>query len=247
MNNQLIDFLSLLSNTKSSDLALQEAQSYFHNIGLDKTLYFFCNNKGGDENLNNVERVCNLPSDWWDWYDDNDYGKIDPFFEYCCNSYTPTITGADSLPDWLFVTEKQQKLIAETEEIDFKSGLALPMRLKSENESFGGWNIGTNLPSDKFIHLIGDKMANIAAVATYTHLHIDRLKRSPTPTQKLTVREKECLLWLSKGKMTQGIAEKLGIKPVTVDMHIKNARTKLNATTREQALAIAIYQGQISP
>ncbi|MFC1673063.1 response regulator [Pseudomonadota bacterium] len=62
---------------------------------------------------------------------------------------------------------------------------------------------------------------------------------------KLTEREKECLLWLARGLRNDRISEKLGIKPVTVQLHIDKAKKKLHAATREQALSIAIQIGAV--
>lgn len=63
----------------------------------------------------------------------------------------------------------------------------------------------------------------------------------------LTPRERECLLWLSMGLRNAQIAYRLGIKLVTVEFHLANARRKLNATTREQAVAAAVRMGLIEP
>jgi DNA-binding response OmpR family regulator len=63
----------------------------------------------------------------------------------------------------------------------------------------------------------------------------------------LTAREEECLVWLARGLRLELIAHKLQIKPVTVDLHLTNARKKLSATTRSQAMSIAIQMGLIKP
>ena len=63
----------------------------------------------------------------------------------------------------------------------------------------------------------------------------------------LSPREKECLLWVAQGLRSKQIADKLGLRPVTVELHLKNARTKLRAATRGQAIAIALLNGLISP
>ncbi len=63
----------------------------------------------------------------------------------------------------------------------------------------------------------------------------------------LTIREKECLLWLAKGFRNDRIADKMGVQPVTVEYHFQNCRLKLGAATREQSLAIAIVEGHINP
>ena len=63
----------------------------------------------------------------------------------------------------------------------------------------------------------------------------------------LTDREKECLVWLARGLRNDRIAEKMGIKTVTVQLHLDKARKKLAAATREQALSIAIQIGAVKP
>ncbi len=63
----------------------------------------------------------------------------------------------------------------------------------------------------------------------------------------LTAREQDCLVWLARGLRSDRIADKLNIKPVTVDLHLTNARKKLSASTREQAISIAIQMGLIQP
>lgn len=63
----------------------------------------------------------------------------------------------------------------------------------------------------------------------------------------LTPRECEALLRLAQGLHTAQIAHRMGIAPVTVDKHLRQAREKLGARTREQALAFAIRDGLIAP
>ncbi|MCU0906073.1 MAG: helix-turn-helix transcriptional regulator [Rhodobacteraceae bacterium] len=63
----------------------------------------------------------------------------------------------------------------------------------------------------------------------------------------LSPREREVLLWLAAGLRTAQIAHRMGIEPVTVGLHLRGARRKLGARTREQALAIALRDGHIDP
>lgn len=53
---------------------------------------------------------------------------------------------------------------------------------------------------------------------------------------KLTTRENEVLLLLSKGMNRDEIATKLFISPETVKMHIKNIYRKINAKNKVDAL-----------
>ena len=64
-----------------------------------------------------------------------------------------------------------------------------------------------------------------------------------TTVQNLTPREVECLTGLADGLNSAGIARRLKISVSTVAMHLTNARRKLHAATREQAIAIALRNG----
>jgi len=61
----------------------------------------------------------------------------------------------------------------------------------------------------------------------------------------LTDRESELLSYLAVGLKNDRIAERCGLAEVTVRKHLLSARQKLGATTREQALAIALQNGLI--
>ena len=61
-----------------------------------------------------------------------------------------------------------------------------------------------------------------------------------SPAMALTIREKEILLWVRDGKSTWEVASILGISKDTVKFHMKNIFKKLNASSRSQAVTIAL-------
>ena len=64
---------------------------------------------------------------------------------------------------------------------------------------------------------------------------------------RLSPREREVLSHLAAGRRGDAIAWRMGITLSTVDLHVANARRKLGAATREQALVEAIRYGLIVP
>ncbi|MGI9514297.1 MAG: response regulator transcription factor [Anderseniella sp.] len=58
-------------------------------------------------------------------------------------------------------------------------------------------------------------------------------------------REREVLQWLCAGFRVSTIADKLGISDSAVNLYLEIARAELGAKTREQAVARAIFSGQI--
>ena len=62
------------------------------------------------------------------------------------------------------------------------------------------------------------------------------------PSSALSPRESESLRLLTQGMTNKEIAGKLGLKDVTVKMHLRNAYRKIGATNRIEAVRIAIEQ-----
>ncbi|MDQ3759977.1 MAG: LuxR C-terminal-related transcriptional regulator [Actinomycetota bacterium] len=58
-------------------------------------------------------------------------------------------------------------------------------------------------------------------------------------------REREVLTLLARGATDTQIAEKLALSPTTVQTHVRNAKTKLGARTRAQAVALSLVSGLI--
>jgi DNA-binding CsgD family transcriptional regulator len=62
----------------------------------------------------------------------------------------------------------------------------------------------------------------------------------------LTQRELQCMEGLASGLSNSDIAKQLQISLATVALHLGNARRKLGAKTREQAVALAVKQGFVN-
>lgn len=65
--------------------------------------------------------------------------------------------------------------------------------------------------------------------------------------KKITRREKQCLQWIANGKTSKEIATLLAIAETTVNFHLRNAFTKLNASNRVHLVAKAVALGIVSP
>jgi len=63
----------------------------------------------------------------------------------------------------------------------------------------------------------------------------------------LNAREAECLTWAARGKTSAEVAQILGLTKRTVDFHIDNARQKLQAATRIEAVTKATAGHLIDP
>jgi DNA-binding CsgD family transcriptional regulator len=64
---------------------------------------------------------------------------------------------------------------------------------------------------------------------------------------RLTPREREVLQLLARGLNAPQIGAKLFVSPATVRTHVQNAMARLGASTRIQAVSIALERGEIDP
>ena len=69
----------------------------------------------------------------------------------------------------------------------------------------------------------------------------------PLAPRRPSAREREVLALLATGATDGEIADRLGLSPATVQTHVRNAKTKLGARNRTQAVALAVAQGLIAP
>jgi PAS domain S-box-containing protein len=65
-------------------------------------------------------------------------------------------------------------------------------------------------------------------------------------TGVLSPREHQVVELLASGSTGEEVAERLGISPATVRVHVRNATGKLGANTRTQAVAIAVARGEVA-
>ncbi len=69
----------------------------------------------------------------------------------------------------------------------------------------------------------------------------------PIRRRELSVREAQALRLLAGGMMNARIADAMGISEAMVTKHLRSARWKLNAKTREEAVAKAVRAARIGP
>jgi DNA-binding NarL/FixJ family response regulator len=72
-------------------------------------------------------------------------------------------------------------------------------------------------------------------------------RRATQRMPSLSKREREIMDLLAQGLTGEQVAEKLVLSSETVKTHIRNAMSKLEASTRVHAIAIALREGYIQP
>jgi DNA-binding NarL/FixJ family response regulator len=104
---------------------------------------------------------------------------------------------------------------------------------------------GRRLGADDYV----TKPIDFEVLASIIEARLARVSRAEIWPSKaaLNERETETLTWAARGKTSLEIAQILGLSKRTVDFHIDNARSKLGATTRVEAVTKAASGRLIDP
>ena len=104
---------------------------------------------------------------------------------------------------------------------------------------------GRQLGADDYV----TKPIDFEVLATIITARLAGVARNELWPKRVTLndREVESLTWVARGKTSAEIAQILGLTKRTVDFHIDNARTKLDAATRTEAVIKAATGRLIEP
>lgn len=246
MHNKISDFVIGLDAHKTSDEVWDAACRFFNSEGFSLVSHgYLPKETGADANMAAKSMRVASKEAVLDFYFHHGF-QHDPIFHKPVGSFDPYFTGPDFTERDLHEDEYFE-VMKEVRSLSLRTGLVVPL-LDAQAGDFGRTLLGSALEGKEFTALIGEHgaMYNLAVL-----LMNQRLRALPSKAEidslKLTAKEIECLLWLSNGMRVDRIAEKMGISNATVNFHFSNAKKKLHAVTREQALAKSIYLGIIQP
>lgn len=84
-----------------------------------------------------------------------------------------------------------------------------------------------------------------AIIVANNVMHLKLLTLPHSGARRLTARQREVLQWTGDGKTAQDIAVLLGLKPATVEKHLRLAREALDVETTAQAVMKAAFYNQM--
>jgi DNA-binding CsgD family transcriptional regulator len=133
--------------------------------------------------------------------------------------------------------KRVQEIFDFREKQGISDGYGFP--LKGRLNRFTVLNITGDMSGFSKADIIQLEMYSILFYRRATELFPLKGALAVTDTVVLTDRERECLSWVAKGKTNWDISQILMITERTVQYHIENAREKLGADTRLQAVVAA--------
>ena len=239
----LDDFLEALYGIEDTDRAESARRiwdvtaAFFAANGFDKLIHI-------DTGPEHFALQTTLADAWVARYQDCGYAEIDPFLSRCCATFRPISTGIAYADQHRGLSAAQMNLIDEASNYGINAGFSSTIR-RAGQRGLAGWNIGSSLSRNEVDALRLHSEASLRLAAWHAHEALEQARRQPSG--RLSPREVQCLQFLAQGYRTKDIARALDLSNAAVELYLRNARRKLGAATREQAIAIATVQGVVSP
>lgn len=244
MTMRFEEFAESLPTLTSVGAVWKHTAAYSHALGFSNcTLTLAKKTPTGPQSAN---FFSNLDGKFCDVYSKEGLISDDPFLKFTCASLSAKKIANEGLLAFPNASAKHKIFLDITAQSGAPNGLGVPVRI-SNQDVFGGWIFSCTDVGDIFDLLSEERgqETQLAAVMAYERMVAIKLGEGD-PVTSLSLREKECLLWLCAGFRSSMIADRLSISESAVNLYITNAKHKLGAKTREQAIARAIQSGEIT-
>jgi DNA-binding CsgD family transcriptional regulator len=246
MQHELEQFLESLNHIQTYESAWKTTRNFFRNQGFDHLMHAYGHVADG------AVRIAEINEDWVPdelkkevkrHADDQD----NTVTRHLATRMSPMLLGPDFVDRerdgetfWRYIHEVSAPW-------GIRSAFMLPLRHNSYR-AVGAFGAMSCMKGSEFTRYFSDNGLMLRFASLYADQKLVALKTcEKAEAVRLSPRERDCLLWLSQGLRNDRIAERTGISDRTVEPHLANARCKLKAATREQALARAISLGIVTP
>ncbi|MFT7009168.1 MAG: LuxR family transcriptional activator of bioluminescence operon [Colwellia sp.] len=189
--------------------------------------------------------LTNYPDKWMSLYLAQNKQRTDPIVSYMMSKNSPIVWQYLLSLDQ-FKTAEQQLLMEQAKQYGLENGLSIPIHSMSGEVAV--FSLAIDIGDESGTNILNEALpyAHTFAMHLFEQYMAILSKESLTET-KLTERELECLFWACEGKTSWEISKILEITERTVGFHLNNSTTKLGATNRQHAVAMAMKKGLIRP
>nr|WP_311948109.1 LuxR family transcriptional regulator [Halomonas piscis] len=191
------------------------------------------------ERVENPLDVTTYSSEWAEYYVNEKYHRLDPAITQGFSGILPY--------DWNSQLHRQRRVedffsVAREFGVGYQ-GVSIPIRGACGEKAI--FSINSELSKKEWEDFKAAHLGELALFAYSFHLNILELLGIAPVTQNviLSDRERSVIKWASEGKTAWETAKILGITENTVHFYLRNAAAKLSASTKPQAVAIAIREG----
>jgi DNA-binding CsgD family transcriptional regulator len=208
--------------------------------GIDRAIFSLSTEHNDIDAPAQLGLIHNYPSDWMKYYFENGFDRIDPVLIHAANKVG--MFEWKEIPRFLDLRKKQRLCLNLGEEAGLHNGLGILMRGPCNQTA--GIALATAEKKDAFD---GD-VDLMSAYCNHFYVSYKRINERPAAGEAnlfLTVKERDVLTMVMRGKSDAEIADRLHMSVHTVDSHMRNIFRKLECNNRTMAVVKALNRGLI--
>jgi LuxR family quorum-sensing system transcriptional regulator CciR len=187
-------------------------------------------------------RIHNYPDEWEEYHDRQHLGRSDPVHR-ACQTAAIGFRWSD-MPRMIQLTPRDLRVLDAAAGQGIGDGFTVPAHVPGELSGSCSFATARGIPMQR------DKLTLAQLVGAFAFEAARRLTRAHqqrgTAMVHVSDRERECLVWVARGKSDWEIARILGISPDTVHQYVKHARVAHDVVSRSQLVAKALFFGTIN-
>lgn len=186
-------------------------------------------------------RLHNYPDDWVAWFDARCLGVSDPVHR--ASQATSIGFTWQRVPDLIRLTKSDRTVLEHARASGLGDGFTVPAHVRGEATGSCSFAVapGRCMPVDNL------PLAQLAGTFAFEAARrINGSRSLDIHAPMLTERQRDCVLWMARGKTDWEIAQILGLSPETVTQHLKQARERYDISKRSVLAVRALFDGLIS-
>jgi len=242
----VLDYLDALTNSRSLEEVWRLHCATMKDYGFDRLFYGFTRFKTENSlgSMDDAILLSNHAPAYFRRFIDEELYLHAPMTRWATQN-----TGACSW-SWMAqheseLTDKQRAVLAFNRQIGVLAGYSISFSVASSRaRGIISLTARPGLSQTEVDQLWAEHGRTIEVLNNIAHLKIISLPQI-TERPRLSHRQREVLEWVGDGKTNQDIATILGVRPATVEKHLRLAREKLDVETTAQAVLKASFLNQM--
>lgn len=185
-------------------------------------------------------RLHNYPEGWEEWFDEQGLGPVDPVHR--ASHLTNVGFSWSELARLIPLTPLDERILDAARREGIGTGFTVPAHIPGEAHGSCSFATiaGEQAKGDHFplLQLVG-------AFAFDAARRIRQMRETPPLLPRLTDRQRECVIWVARGKSDWEIARILEISEDTVGEHLRHARDRYGVGKRTLLAVHTLFDGTI--
>ncbi|UIJ44789.1 LuxR family transcriptional regulator [Sphingomonas cannabina] len=186
-------------------------------------------------------RVHDYPEEWAEFFDRSALGPTDPVHR--ASHVTSVGFAWSELPTLITMTAGDRRVLELAGRHGIGEGYTVPANVPGESNGSVSFAMRAGTPLPRCMRPAAQLIGAFAFEAARKLWRV-RTPRTGLPT--LTDRQRDCLIWVARGKSDWEISRILGVTEGTVVRHVKQARERYGVQKRTSLLMQTLLDGTIS-